>query len=127
MSSTTSRPGVGSSRGVTILNGGRTASAAPPDADPLPPSTPTGNNAELLRALASLKGQAHFLLYLADQLEGSIAQLDDATDDLAHRAFLAKVLGMYSSQLESRHHGLADRVAETCQELYLVVRELDAD
>jgi hypothetical protein len=109
------------------LGGGRSAAGAVAEPEMSSSATGGGTNPELVRSLAALKGQAHFLLYLADQLDGALAQLDDAPDDPAHRAFLAKVLGMYSSQLESRHHGLADRVAETCQELYLVVRELDAE
>ena len=68
------------------------------------PATPAGSP-ELFRALAEVKGQAQFLLYLADQIEDSLHQLADRTD-ATHNAFLCKVLGMYSSQLESRHQGL---------------------
>jgi hypothetical protein len=80
---------------------------------------------ELRRALADVKGQAQFLLYLADQIEESLDQLTGETDS-CHGAFLCKVLGMYSAQLESKHQGLGDRIAETCQELYVTVREFDA-
>jgi hypothetical protein len=80
---------------------------------------------ELARALAEVKGQAQFLLYLADQIEDSLEQL--ATEiDPGHGAFLCKVLGMYSGQLETKHQGLGDRIAEVCQELYVTVREFDA-
>ena len=88
-------------------------------ATPVPVGSP-----ELFRALAEVKGQAQFLLYLADQIEDSLHQLADRTD-ATHGAFLCKVLGMYSSQLESRHQGLGDKIAETCQEVYITVREFD--
>jgi hypothetical protein len=80
---------------------------------------------ELFRALAEVKGQAQFLLYLADQIEESLEQLAGESD-ACHGTFLCKVLGMYSTQLESRHHGLGDKIAETCQEVYVTVREYDA-
>ena len=86
-------------------------------------ATPVGSP-ELFRALAEVKGQAQFLLYLADQIEDSLHQLADRTD-ATHNTFLCKVLGMYSSQLESRHQGLGDKIAETCQEVYITVREFD--
>ena len=82
-------------------------------------------SAELLRSLAEVKGQAQFLLYLADQIEESLQQLSQAPD-ASHGAFLCKVLGMYSGQLESKHQGLGDKIAETCQEVYVTVREFDA-
>ena len=80
---------------------------------------------ELFRSLAEVKGQAQFLLYLADQIEESLEQLLGESED-CHGAFLCKVLGMYSGQLESKHHGLGDKIAETCQELYVTVREYEA-
>lgn len=80
---------------------------------------------ELQRSLAEVKGQAQFLLYLADQIEESLEQLSNENDS-CHGAFLCKVLGMYSAQLESKHHGLGDKIAETCQEIYVTVREFDA-
>jgi hypothetical protein len=80
---------------------------------------------DLKKTIAAVKGQAHFVLYLAEQLEDAIDQAE-AGGDAAHRAFLGKVLGMYASQLETKHHGLGDRITEACQELYLLVRELDA-
>ncbi len=81
-------------------------------------------SSDLVRSLAEVKGQAQFLLYLADQIEDSLGQL--ATEpDPGHAAFLGKVLGMYSAQLESKHQGLGDRIAETCQEVYVTVREFD--
>jgi hypothetical protein len=89
--------------------------------------TPAGAGAtpELFRALAEVKGQAQFLLYLADQIEESLEQLVNESD-ACHGAFLCKVLGMYSSQLENKHLGLGDKIAETCQEVYVTVREYDA-
>jgi hypothetical protein len=100
------------------------------DADPAddPSGIPTVSgiaSPELRRALAEVKGQAQFLLYLADQIEESLDQLTGEIEP-CHGAFLCKVLGMYSSQLESKHQGLGDRIAETCQELYVTVREFDA-
>jgi len=80
---------------------------------------------ELRRALSEVKGQAQFLLYLADQIEESLDQLVQETDS-CHGSFLCKILGMYSSQPENKHHGLGDKIAETCQELYVTVREFDA-
>lgn len=79
---------------------------------------------ELHRALAEVKGQAQFLLYLADQIEESLQQLASEGDP-GHATFLCKVLGMYSGQLESKHQGLGDKIAETCQEVYITVREYD--
>lgn len=80
---------------------------------------------ELRRTLAEVKGQAQFLLYLADQIEESLDQLDNESDS-CHGTFLCKVLGMYSTQLESKHHGLGEKIAETCQEIYVTVREYEA-
>ena len=79
---------------------------------------------ELRRTLAEVKGQAQFLLYLADQIEESIDQLDNENDS-CHGTFLCKVLGMYSAQLESKHQGLGEKIAETCQEIYVTVREYE--
>jgi hypothetical protein len=77
---------------------------------------------ELKNSLADIKGQAQFLLYLADQIEESLDQL--ATEaDACHGAFLCKVVGMYSGQLESKHQGLGEKIAEACQEVYVTVRE----
>ena len=80
---------------------------------------------ELSNALADIKGQAQFLLYLADQIEESLQQLA-SEDDSCQGAFLCKVLNMYSSQLESKHQGLGDKIAETCQEVYVTIREYEA-
>jgi hypothetical protein len=85
---------------------------------------PSPVSPELMRSLAEVKGQAQFLLYLADQIEESLDQLTQESDS-CHGAFLCKVLGMYSSQLESKHQGLGDKIAETCQEVYVTVREYD--
>jgi hypothetical protein len=98
------------------------------DADDSSPgiSTMSGiTSPELRRTLADVKGQAQFLLYLADQIEESLDQLSSENDS-CHGAFLCKVLGMYSSQLESKHQGLGDKIAETCQEIYVTVREVDS-
>jgi hypothetical protein len=80
------------------------------------------NSSELRRTLAEIKGQAQFLLYLADQIEESLEQLVSEAD-ACHGAFLCKVLSMYSGQLESKHQGLGERIAEACQEVYVTVRE----
>ena len=77
---------------------------------------------ELRRSLAEIKGQAQFLLYLADQIEESLEQLLNEAD-ACHGAFLCKVLGMYSGQLESKHQGLGEKIAEACQEVYVTMRE----
>jgi hypothetical protein len=77
---------------------------------------------ELRKFLAENKGQAQFLLYLADQIEESLVQLAQENDP-CHGAFLCKVLGMYSNQLETKHQGLGEKIAETCQEVYVTVRE----
>jgi hypothetical protein len=91
--------------------------------DDSPASARTGaTSAELQRSLAEIKGQAQFLLYLADQIEESLDQLVTEADP-CHGAFLCKVLGMYSGQLESKHQGLGEKVAEACQEVYVTVRE----
>ena len=95
----------------------------PADAPPNPAAARVGTP-ELARSLAEVKGQAQFLLYLADQIEDSLQQLSTETDP-GHGAFLCKILGMYSAQLESKHQGLGDRIAETCQEVYVTVREYD--
>jgi hypothetical protein len=79
---------------------------------------------DLIRSLAEVKGQAQFLLYLADQIEDSLHQLVDESDE-CQNSFLCRVLGMYSAQLESKHQGLGDKIAETCQEVYVTVREFD--
>jgi hypothetical protein len=83
-----------------------------------------GSSPELRHSLAEIKGQAQFLLYLADQIEESLDQLHGEAD-ACHGAFLGKVLGMYSSQLETKHQGLGEKIAEACQELYVTVRERD--
>jgi len=85
-------------------------------------SRPGSTSPELRRSLAEIKGQAQFLLYLADQIEESLDQLVQEAD-ACHGAFLCKVLSMYSGQLESKHQGLGERVAEACQEVYVTVRE----
>lgn len=77
---------------------------------------------DLRRFLAEIKGQAQFLLYLADQIEESLDQLVQEGDP-CQGAFLCRMLGMYSTQLETKHQGLGEKIAETCQEVYVTVRE----
>ncbi len=100
------------------------ASSAPTLDQPGSPSGPHIGTPELTKALAEVKGQAQFLLYLADQIEDSLQQLASESDP-GHAAFLCKVLAMYSNQLETKHQGLGDRISETCQEVYVTVREFD--
>jgi len=107
-------------------------SAFSPGRDSVPSSGEPGTatmssltSPELRQSLAEVKGQAQFLLYLADQIEESLDQLSAETDS-TQGTFLCKILGMYSSQLESKHQGLGDKIAETCQEVYVTVREFDA-
>lgn len=83
---------------------------------------PIETSSELRRFLAEIKGQAQFLLYLADQIDESLEQLAHETDR-CHSAFLCKILGMYSNQLETKHQGLGEKIAEACQEVYVTVRE----
>jgi hypothetical protein len=94
----------------------------PEPADRRSKGTTSAATVELQRSLADIKGQAQFLLYLADQIEESLEQLESEAD-ACHSAFLCKVLGMYSGQLESKHHGLGEKIAEACQEVYVTVRE----
>jgi hypothetical protein len=105
--------------GATLL--GRSAGSPTDTAN----THPRVGSPELTRALAEVKGQAQFLLYLADQLEDSLQQLA-VENDPGHGAFLCKILSMYSAQLEAKHQHLGDRIAEACQELYVTVREYDA-
>jgi hypothetical protein len=111
-----------STAGAAAMLGRVNAPALEP---PAPEPSEKVGSPELFRALAEVKGQAQFLLYLADQIEESLGQLGGEPDD-SHVAFLCKVLGMYSGQMESKHQGLGDRIAETCQEVYITVREFDA-
>ncbi len=98
---------------------------APPGAVPVPPPRGSLIATDLVRSLAEVKGQAQFLLYLADQIEDSLHQLVEEHDD-CQNAFLCRILSMYSAQLETKHHGLGDKISETCQEVYVTVREYDA-
>jgi hypothetical protein len=86
------------------------------------PSRPIETSPELRQFLAEVKGQAQFLLYLADQIEESLQQLSQESDH-CHGAFLCKILAMYSSQLETKHQGLGEKIAEACQEVYVTIRE----
>ena len=100
------------------------APVAEPENPPIPTPRASYISGELARSLSEVKGQAQFLLYLADQIEDSLHQLVEEHDD-CQNAFLCRILGMYSSQLESKHQGLGDKIAETCQEVYVTVREFD--
>jgi hypothetical protein len=110
--------------GSAAARGHDPSSPAPAAGPGEPARGPRRAAPELRRALAEVKGQAQFLLYLADQIEESLDQLGTEAD-VCHGAFLCKILSMYSSQLETKHQGLGDRIAETCQELYVTVREFD--
>jgi hypothetical protein len=108
---------------------GREAASSREQSPPTQPSlnaprSPRIGSIELYQALAEVKGQAQFLLYLADQVEDSLQQLADESEP-DHGALLCKIIAMYSAQLESKHQGLGDKIAETCQELYVAVREFD--
>lgn len=95
------------------------------DADHEPIATVSGSaSPELRQALSEVKGQAQFLLYLADQIEESLDQLGGEADS-CQGTFLCKMLTMYSAQLEAKHQGLGEKIAETCQELYVTVREFE--
>ena len=100
------------------------SSFAAPGAVPAPPPKGSLITTDLVRSLAEVKGQAQFLLYLADQIEDSLHQLVEEHDD-CQNSFLCRILSMYSGQLETKHHGLGDKIAETCQEVYVTVREYD--
>lgn len=127
--------GFGSSTGSGSALLGRAAAPAPLDSalseepdqqpDQQAPSAPFGSP-ELVQSLSEVKGQAQFLLYLADQIEENLQQLSRESD-AGHAAFLCKVLAMYSGQLEAKHQGLGDRIAEACQEVYVTVREYDME
>jgi len=109
------------SQGTATVRGREPVGSTEPATNPSP-TNPI--SADLFRSLAEVKGQAQFLLYLADQIEDSLEQLANESDS-CHGSFLCKVLGMYSSQLETKHQGLGDKIAETCQEVYVTVREYD--
>ena len=112
-------------QGTSTVRGREPVGSPEPASNPNPSSPPANPiSAELFRSLAEVKGQAQFLLYLADQIEDSLEQLANESDS-CHGTFLCKVLGMYSSQLETKHQGLGDKIAETCQEVYVSVREYD--
>ena len=118
----------------TPRSGGRLGSSRSGDArnrkPPAPRAIPTRKSRKpappsCFASLAEVKGQAQFLLYLADQIDDSLQQLADETEP-GHTAFLCRLLSMYSAQLETKHQGLGDKIAETCQEVYVTVREHDA-
>ena len=80
---------------------------------------------ELFERLLDLVGQVEEELGLPLDLGERAGQLVEERDD-CQNAFLCRILGMYSAQLESKHQGLGDKIAETCQEVYVTVREFDA-
>lgn len=113
--------GASSNRAVHPLT--QAAASVPPTT----PEPPAGvGSAELNRALADIKGQAQFLLYLADQVEDCLTQLGTESD-FGNAAFLCRLMGMYANQLETRHQGLGEKIAEACHEVYAAIRELDFD
>jgi hypothetical protein len=93
---------------------------------PLTETLPRVGSLELARALADVRGQAQFFLYLADQIEECLEQLAGESDT-GNAAFLCKLMQMYTSQLETKHQGLGEKVAETCHEVYQTIRDLDLD
>lgn len=80
---------------------------------------------EMTRALAEVKGQSQFLLYLADQIEESLGQLS-AEDEECQAAFLCKVLSMYAAQLESKHRCVGEKITQTCGQVYSTVRDFES-
>jgi hypothetical protein len=107
--------------GATLGRVATLSSAEPSDAAP---AHSRAISSELARSLAEVKGQSQFLLYLVEQIEDALGQLSSEGDP-GHAAFLCRILAMYSGQLETKHQGLGERIAETCQELYVTVREFD--
>lgn len=100
--------------------------AAPsPEASAPIEALPRVGSTELARAIAEVRGQAQFLLYLADQLEDSLQQLANEADP-SHGSFLCKIVGMYAGHLESKHQQLGDKISEASQEIYVTLREHDA-
>jgi hypothetical protein len=112
----------GTTLSATGQHDGEDSATPPGPADRLSSATSSIATVALQQSLADIKGQAQFLLYLADQIEDSLEQLETEAD-ACHSAFLCKVLGMYSGQLESKHQGLGEKIAEACQEVYVTVRE----
>lgn len=101
--------------------------AATSPAEVMPPleALPRVGSPELAKAIAEVRGQAQFLLYLADQLEDSLQQLANEADP-SHGSFLCKIVGMYAGHLENKHQQLGDRISEASQEIYVTLREHDA-
>ncbi len=59
--------------------------------------------------LSELRGHAQLVVYLADQIEDTDYRLD-ASSDPSQRAFLQRVLSMYTHELKKRHDGLSGRI-----------------
>ena len=88
--------------------------------------TSAESHAPALRAaLTDVKGQIQFLLYLADQIEESLGQID-AEADPGQAVFIAKILNMYANQLESKHRVVGESVSRTCRQVHAVVRGRDS-
>jgi hypothetical protein len=117
------RHGGGGAGAAVLGRASSTATIAPPP--PAPEALPRVGSPELARLLADVRGQAQFLLYLADQLEDSLQQLANEAD-ASHGAFLCKIVGMYAGQLEAKHQQLGDKIGEASQEIYVTLREHDA-
>ena len=81
-------------------------------------------SSELLRSIAEVKGRPSSCSIWPTRSRTRSTSSSTEHDD-SQNAFLCRVLGMYSAQLESKHQGLGDRIAETCQEVYVTVREFD--
>jgi hypothetical protein len=116
--------GTGAVLGRASSPAGATLAPPSPHAPAVEP-LPRVGSPELARLLVDVRGQAQFLLYLADQLEDSLQQLANEADP-GHGAFLCKIVGMYAGQLESKHQQLGDKIGEASQEIYVTLREHDA-
>ncbi len=108
-----------------VALGRASAPSLAPEAAPPIEALPRVGSPELARAIAEVRGQAQFLLYLADQLEDSLQQLANEADP-SHGSFLCKIVGMYAGHLESKHQQLGDKISEASQEIYVTLREHDA-
>lgn len=75
--------------------------------------------------LAEVKGQVQFLLYLTDQIEESLGQLD-AEGDESQASFICRVLSMYASQLEVKHKSVGEGLASTRKAVQQIIRERES-
>jgi hypothetical protein len=83
---------------------------------------PAANTSPLHPLLAEVKGQVQFLLYLTDQIEESLGQLDGEGDE-SQVSFLCKVLSMYAAQLEVKHKSVGEGLASARKAVQQVIRE----